>query len=254
MAEKLRIFNSVEDIYKLLDEGVPVSQKYGYSHPTKTAGESIRLSLGRIWFNMLMPSSFPLVNEPVSGKMCSALIKKISEEFSPEEASDYVTKLNQETFRISSYCPTTFSLESLILDDEVKDMKEELREKVDGKDPREWEKKVGEVADEIKKKLEKDNERIMNIPTSGAKDLPLDKLMVAQGYVADIEGVVHGPIRTAISDGNQPEDYYASAAEARRGFYKYNKIKSKDNYEEIHILKFLKFLGLQIIPPNLKMI
>ena len=59
MANKMRIFASVDDIYKALSDGVKITDKFEYSHPTKTNGKVIKLSLGRIWFNMLQPNDFP---------------------------------------------------------------------------------------------------------------------------------------------------------------------------------------------------
>ena len=42
---------TVEDVYSKLKEGEPLSKKMAYSHPEKTDNKSVRISLGRIWFN-----------------------------------------------------------------------------------------------------------------------------------------------------------------------------------------------------------
>ena len=218
MAEKMRIFSTVEDVYKALDDGVAINEKFSYTHPTKTGGKSIRLSLGRIWFNLLQPSDFPLINEPTTKKMISNLIKKASEELTPEEASDYLTRVNQETFKMSSYIPTTFQIDSLILPEEVKDDKNQLK-KEDISDPMEFSKRVSGISKKITDNMANNDYRIDNIRISGAKGIPWEQLNVAQGFVSDIESQLHGPIKTAIADGNSPKDFYTSASEARRGFY-----------------------------------
>ncbi len=225
----MRIFSSVEDIYKALDEGVSITQKFSYTHPTKTGGTSKRLSLGRIWWNLLLPSDFPLVDEPVKAKDISKTIQKIAEKYTPEEASDYLTKMNQEAFKLSSYIPTSFEINGLILSDDVKLQKEELK-KSDIDNPVEFNETVDKITQQVEKDMEDGGFRADNIRVSGAKPVPWNQLMVAQGYVGDIEGNILGPIKTAISDGHSPKDFYDSAAEARCGFYYKAAISSKPGY------------------------
>lgn len=217
MANKNRIFTTVDDVYKALDDNISVEEKFLYSHPTKTKGKSIKLSLGRIWFNMLLPSDFDLVDTPVTSKDLSKIIIKLNEKYSPEEASDYLTTLSQNFFRMSSYIPASFDVDSLILSDHVKAEKEKIKkEKIT--DPNEFDKRVTEITKEIEKDMDaKSRSNYFNL--SGAKDVPWKQLMVAQGFVSDIESNLHGPITTAIADGNNPVDFYTSAAESRRGFF-----------------------------------
>ena len=212
----MRIFVSVEDIYKALDEGVSIDQKFNYSHPTKTGGINVRLSLGRIWFNLLLPSDFPLINEPCDKNVVNNTIKEIERQFDAENAAEYTTKIMQEAFKMSSYIPTTFSIDSLILSDDVKDMKEELQ-KEEVKSLPEFEEKFNKITKQLEKEVDESGERLDNIRVSNAKDLPWGKLMIAQGYVGDIEGNILGPIKSAIVDGSSPEDFYRGAAEARNG-------------------------------------
>ena len=77
---------------------------------------------------------------------------------------------------------------------------------------------IAEITKEIEKDMDaKSRSNYFNL--SGAKDVPWKQLMVAQGFVSDIESNLHGPITTAIADGNNPVDFYTSAAESRRGFF-----------------------------------
>ena len=229
MPEKMRIFSSTEDIYKALDEGVSITQKFSYTHPVKTNGVSKRLSLGRIWWNMLLPSDFPLVDEPVKSKDISKTIQKIAEKYSPEEAADYLTKINQETFKLSSCIPSSFEIDGLILSDDVKLQKEELK-KSNITDPTEFNKRVEAITKQVEKDIEDGDFRAENIKVSGAKPVPWEMLLVAQGYVSDIEGNILGPIKTPLVDGHDPKDFYNSAAEARKGFYYKAAISSRPGY------------------------
>ena len=223
MPEKMRIFSSVEDVYKALEEGVSIDHKFSYSHPSKTGGTSKRLSLGRIWWNLLLPPNFPLVDEPVKKKDISKTIQWIINNYSPEEASDYVTKINQETFRMSSYIPTSFEVGALIPSPEIQMEKEELK-KSNITDPIEFAAQVDKITKHVEKDISDQGYRLDNIRVSKAKPVPWSQLLVAQGHVADIEGNLLGPIKTAIADGHNPSDFYKSAAEARRGFKKNGRI------------------------------
>jgi hypothetical protein len=229
MPEKMRIFSSVEDVYKALDEGVSIDHKFSYTHPVKTGGISKRLSLGRIWWNLLLPPNFPLVDEPVKSKDIGKTIQWIVNNYSPEEASDYVTKMNQETFRMSSYIPTSFEIGALIPSEEVNSEKEELK-KSEITDPIEFSNEVEKITKQVEKDIVDQGYRMENIKVSGAKPVPWSQLLVAQGHVSDIEGNLLGPIKTAIADGHSPADFYKSAAEARRGFYYKSAISSKPGY------------------------
>ena len=128
MAKNLnRIFSSTADVYQALDEKVNIYNKFAFSHPTKTEGKLINLSLGRIWINLLFPPEFPLINEQVNGKKLSQLIKKVIDDYPPEVSADLISKINQEVYRIGTYCPTTFEIDSLILPANIKKEKEELQ-------------------------------------------------------------------------------------------------------------------------------
>ena len=229
MPEKMRIFASTEDVYKALEEGVSIDHKFSYTHPSKTGGVSKRLSLGRIWWNLLLPPNYPLVDSPVKSKDISKTIQWIISNYSPEEASDYVTKMNQEAFRMSSYIPTSFEAGALVPSEEVKMEKDELK-KSDITDPIEFAKKVDEITKEVEKDIDDQGYRMVNITTSKAKAVSWAQLMVAQGHVSDIEGNLLGPIKTALSDGHSPSDFYKAAAEGRRGFYYKSAISAKPGY------------------------
>lgn len=229
MATKMRIFSSVDDIYKALSDGAKINDRFEYSHPTKTGGKIVKLSLGRIWFNMLQPNDFPLIDHAVKKKEISQLISNAIKTYTPEETSDYITKMNQESFRLSSYIPTTFDVDSLILPDEIKEKKKELQKK-DIKDIGEFNKNVKEIANEYLVDMEKNGSRIGNISESGSKDVPWNQLAVAQGFVCDVEGNIRGPIKTSFTDGHSPKDFYISAAESRRGFFYKAAISSKPGY------------------------
>jgi len=226
---KSRIFTTVEDVYAAINEGAKIEDKYSYSHPIKTGGKTLNVSLGRIWWNLLLPNDFEFINEPVNSKKINEIIKKIKDIMSPNDASELLTKINKEAFYIGTYAPTTFSIDSVILSDDIKRQKKEFqRENVT--EPIEYSEKVDRISKNIANELNLKDVRINNIKESGAKDIPWGPLMVSYGYVSDIENQVLGPIKTAINDGHDPRDFYKTAAEARKGFFYKAAISSKPGY------------------------
>lgn len=229
MAQKMRLFASVEEVYEALKDGAKLNDEYHFTHPEKTKGRSIKLSLGRIWFNLLLPSDIEIINEPVDAKLLGKIVRRVVSEKSPEDAADFITKINQESYHIGMYCPTTFEIDSLILSPKIKKEKEDLQK--NGSDiPAEFQKETKKVYDDLLNDAEEKDYRLYNIPNSKAKNAPLDGLLIAKGSVADIEGNVSKPIRSALTDGATIEEYYQCAAEARRGHYYKSAISAKPGY------------------------
>lgn len=226
---KMRMFNSVEDIYSALDEGVKINEKFSWSHPTKTNNKAITISLGRIWWNLLLPPSYKLVDEPVNQKLINNIVHDVVNSSTPEEASEFITRLNQETYKIGLYCPPTFSIDAVILPDKIKKDKEKLQ-KHGSEDPLEFNKEVKEISNELEETGIKEGKRFYDINKSGAKDAPVAGLLIGRGSISDIEGNVSKPLRTALTDGQNVESYYLAASEARRGFYYKAAISAKPGY------------------------
>lgn len=230
MAKNLnRIFSSTADVYQALDEKVNIYDKFAFSHPTKTEGKLINLSLGRIWINLLFPPEFPLINEQINGKKLSQLIKKVIDDYPPEVSADLISKINQEVYRIGTYCPTTFEIDSLILPANIKKEKEELQ-KNGPDDPIAFNNELKKITKDLENNGELNDYRFFNIHKSGAKDAPITGLMIGRGSVSDLEGNISKPLRTSLDDGQSIESFYQSAAEARLGFYYKSAISSKPGY------------------------
>lgn len=229
---KMRIFSTIDDVYSALDEGVSIKQEFNFSHTKKTKGKSIKMSLGRIAFNLLLPSDYPLIMEPVNKSKLGQIIKNISDRYEPEIASEVVSTINQEAFKLATYIPTSFSIDALILPQKIKDKKEKLQQEGDNLDPVEYSNEVGKIAEELSQQLEKNDERINDVLVAGIKGDPKiwGSLTISHGYVVDIENNVRGPIKSALTDGYNPKDFYTASAEARRGFFYKSAISSEPGY------------------------
>lgn len=227
--DAMRLFASVDDVYKALDDGVDIYTQFAFSHPTKTKGRSIKLSLGRIWFNLLLPSEIDLINEPVDKKILNNILKDYVLNHTSEESAEFITYMNQQIFKFGTYCPTSFEINAVILSPKIKKEKEELQ-KNGSDDPLEFSKEEKKVSKDLNDEANLNDYRFYNIHNSGAKDAPIDELLLAKGAVSDIEGNLSKPIRAALSDGQTIEDYYKCAGEARKGFYYKSAISAKPGY------------------------
>lgn len=221
MASKMQHFTSIDDVYTALENGAHIEDKFSFSHIKKTNSKSKQMSLGRIWFNLLLPDDYELIDHPVDKGALDRIIKKLGEQYTPDTAADLITKINQEAFKLTTYVPSTFSIDSMILPDDIKKEKEKFQNSTEDLDPIEYSKRVDDLSMKYSEHADKQDHRINNVLVAGVKGDPKvwGALMFSQGYVSDIEGNTRGPIKTSLSDGHTPSDFYTAAAEGRRGFY-----------------------------------
>jgi len=214
------MFSTVDDIYtELKKPNVRLSKKYTYSDKIKTDGKTVKMSLGRIWFNLIMPEKYPLVDNPVTRSVTSKIIKDILDTLGPEVTTDTVTDLNREAFKLHSFEPVTFSENDFILPDEIVKMKAKRLD--NEKDPIRFNEELNIIADRYVELLKKKNSALYKFIASGAKGKPIDMaiLIIARGSTVDMEGNVSAPTPNSINDGFTLKEFYENANQARNGLY-----------------------------------
>ena len=211
---------SLDQIYELLkDSNIHISDEYLYSHPKKTDNKLIKLSLGRIWFNLILPDRYnKLINEPVTKKLITKISNEIYETFSPEEAAKSLSFILKEAFKMASINPVTFEIDSLIVPTEIKD--EKNRELTKDTLPEDFGKKLSQLSSKLLDNHLQDT-GISDIIKSGAKGSPIELgvLSLAKGPTLDIEGNISEPITSSLMDGYSGKEYYTAASEARRTYF-----------------------------------
>ena len=229
---------TVEEVYEKIKGGESLDKKMAYSHPEKTGGKSMRLSLGRIWFNELLPDDWPIVNEPVTHEMMDSIIKKFIKKYDPEKTADLIGDIQREAFKIGTLSPSSFSIDTFIPPNEWIILKKEFQDKW-RKMPKEemdiklFTKEADKLSKMLVKHMDKSGFKIQNVMNSGAKGDPVQDwkaLMLSKGFVLDIEGNIRGPIVEAQGDGYTPENYYNSAAQSRRTLYYKSTMTAKPGY------------------------
>ncbi len=210
----------LEFIYQELQkEDVKLSTIYSYSHPIKTNGKIKNISIGRIWFNLLLPDNYPLIDEQVDKKKINNILKDISEKYEALEITTIYNNIQREAFKMSSILPTSMNIDDFILNDESEINRQTLFEKdlniVD------FQTQSTNIASKHLDNLgEKDSQLYKIIKSGAASNVgDINNLMVARGITIDIEENIHSPIKKSLNDGLSPEEYYKQARESRRVYY-----------------------------------
>lgn len=216
------LISTVDNVYEMLKSGRELDEKIAFSHPTKTNDKAINTSIGRIWFNLLLPAKMEFIDDTVDQKKLDQIILTISKNNTPEETSDIVSKMQQEAFKLASIKPSSYNVDSLILPDSINKQKEQLKTDSPNLTPIEYNKRATEITQSVVDHLDKTKMGVQNILKSGARGNPIDNwkaLLVTKGYVVDLQQNLLGPISNSINDGYNPIDFYNGAAEGRLGFY-----------------------------------
>lgn len=211
--------HTLEEVYEELEkDSVELNTKYSYSNSKKTKNKVVNMKLGRIWFNLLLPDKYELINEKIDKKLLSKILNKIYDDYSLKKAIETVNNLNEHSFKMTSICPVSFNIDDLIVPQEIiKQKKKTLNENIA---PEEFTEKLNNLSNEYLNILG-NKSGIKQIIDSGAKGKPTDfgVLMLAKGPIVDIEGNVSKPILTGQTDGYNGEEYYTLAGESRRALY-----------------------------------
>ena len=228
----------LEDIYNLLKENKSVTDKISYTHPFKTDGKAIRMSIGRVWFQTLLPDDWPLVNEPINHSKMSDLIKELLNKYDSEQTADIVTKIQLEAFKLATLVPSSFSIDTFIPPSDWLELKEQFEKKYkdispDDIDIQKFTKEANALTAKLVRHMEKSGFRIQNVLNSGAKGNPIDDwkaLIVSKGFILDIEGNIRGPITNGTAEGYDTNQYYDAASQARRNYYYKAAMTAKPGY------------------------
>jgi hypothetical protein len=222
----------LETIYEELQkEEVKVSDKYTYTHPKKTNGNNVQMSLGRIWFNQLLPDDFELTVFPMNKKEQKKLIQKIHEKYEPEQACDVLDTIEQNAFKMATINPSSFIIDAFLPSKEWTERKQDFQKKAMSMTDEEFVKNIKELTDDYVKELDQKDIGIQNVLVSGTKGGPSDwgALMTSRGLIVDMEGNIH-KIPEATNDGFGIDSYYKTGAQARRSMFLKSSMTSKPGY------------------------
>ncbi|MFW6242543.1 MAG: hypothetical protein ACOC2W_00120 [bacterium] len=189
--------------------------------PYKKNNKTTNMTLGRQFFNSLLPDDYETINKPINKKTLDIIIQDILEKYGHEKTNEVVSNIQRYGFMLSSITPSSFNVDGLIPPKEWIKKKEEFLNNPP-KDMEKYNKKVRELTKELVDYVEESGMKIHNVLVGGIKGNPISDwgaILVSKGYVLDIENNLLGPIKHGINDGYDPIEFYQGASEARRGFY-----------------------------------
>jgi DNA-directed RNA polymerase subunit beta' len=212
---------NLDQIYQILKSNEPLKPKYAFVHKIKTKNKSINMPIGRIWFNLLLPDFIQLIDEPVDKSKLNKILRQIYDETKNlEETADIITNINKAAFKMSGIFPITFSIDSLIIPDEIKKKRDKLKEITD---PVEFSRQQSLLGKELIQFWINNNIDFSSLSISKAskKASPemLATILLARGAVSDLEGNVKPVTTNCVTDGFTLEELYDNSAEARRGAF-----------------------------------
>lgn len=214
----VKSISSIDDVYsELIKDDVNISDQYQYIHPKKTNNKYKNISLGRCWFNCLLPDDYPkLIDMPINKKNLYIILNELYDILPVEKATDVISNINLHAFKLASIIPQTFSVDSTIVPDDIKESKTKLL--TFDTDPSEYNKILLTKSKELLDSKNIKDSGVYNIIQSGAKLSPMDfgVLTLSKGTVVDIEQNMLGPITSGLIEGYSPIEYYEDAASARR--------------------------------------
>lgn len=208
---------TLQDVYDQL-KTKNLEDKVSFDHKIKTKNKVMMMSLGRIWFNLLTPDDYPIIDEQINSKRLSIIIEDIYNKYPPEIASEFITKLNREAFKLGTINPSSFDINTLVVPQFILDKKKTLLLDNPNISPDEVNKISEQLATEYLEYLKtQEHVGVYNILMSGAKGSPKDwaLLMIAKGAQVDIEGNISKSTLHSLDDGLTVDEFYSSAAESR---------------------------------------
>jgi len=229
---------TVDDVYEKIKAGESLDKKIAYSHPEKTKNKSVRISIGRVWFNELLPDEWPLVNEPINNDKMTTIIKQFVKKYDSEKTADLIGDIKREAFKLATLSPSSFNIDTFIPPDEWLQLKSEFQKKwtntpKDEIDIKVFTKEADKLSKVLVNHMDKSGFKIQDVMNSGSRGNAIQDwktLLVSKGYVLDIEGNIRGPIIEGQSDGYTQENYYHAASQSRRTLYYKSTMTAKPGY------------------------
>jgi len=212
---------TLEQIYnKLKEKHITLDTKIPYSHPFKTQNKTLNMSLGRIWFNTLLPNDFKLIDEPIDKKTSSNIIEQIIKQYTSEEASQTITKIQNEAFKMATIYPQSFNINMFIPNPKWEEKKKQFQKIAPTLSDQEFIKQGLELTKEFMEDIEERCPGLDNgMKSKGFGSLDeIRMLFVSRGIVVDIENNIYR-INEASDDGLSVKSYYKGGGLARRGYY-----------------------------------
>ncbi len=199
-------------------------------------GKVFETTVGRLLFNSVLPTDFPYVNEEITNKRMSALVRDLAAHYSLDGLPVILDKIKAFGFRYATYAGITWSLADVVVPEIKKGMVDEGRKAVlreqenfeNGlltEDERKratieiWAKVSGDLRKHVVDALDKTGP-VHDMITSGARGsvVQLHQMAGMKGLITNPRGeIIEFPILASYKEGLTPIKYFISTHGARKG-------------------------------------
>ncbi len=172
---------------------------------------------------VVLPDDFRFIDEPVDKDALGNIIYEIQNKYEPEKASNLVSKIQKEAFRLSSINPRTFNADAFTPSDEWQKKKEKFHEKAPNMSEEEFQNEKDKLAQELMQELDDKGVGIQDALGGKTEAKKINKetwanLMISKGPTQTVTGEINRIVE-GTADGYSIDNYYKAASEARQGMY-----------------------------------
>jgi len=202
-SSKSPIHITADDLEKATDPYIPVMYK---KHHT---------TIGKAIFNNCFPPDFRFIDELVTKSIVNKLIFEVVLKYGDKIGMDTATKLKNVGFKYATILAPSFNLDEITIPTKIYD----LKKKLDKASTEEQMDILKEMNDIMIDHLKKTGSGLYDLVDSGASkgwDQPL-QLLVAKGIMTDMSGNIMQAVKSSISDGLTPTEYFNASQGARSG-------------------------------------
>jgi DNA-directed RNA polymerase subunit beta' len=212
---------------------LPSSDKAKYAH---FEGKAFETTVGRLLFNTVLPSDYPFVNEAITTKVLSRIMKDCIVRYGIDAVPGIVNKVKRFGFEYATKSGVTWSLDDVKVPEEKHAVINAAKEKVakierDYKDgllsEEEKRRMVIEIWHGVKTEVEKLVEAVLD-PMGSVSDMvrsgargslgQLNQMAGMKGLIQNTAGeTIEVPILSSMSEGLNPVEYFMSTHGARKG-------------------------------------
>ncbi|RJO60058.1 DNA-directed RNA polymerase subunit beta' [candidate division WS5 bacterium] len=202
----------------------------------KIGDEVVETTIGRLKFNSLMPKGTPYVNEILTKKKLSEIIKFVFDNYGPEETARFVNDIKDLGFHHATLSGISFSMDDLDVPQNKEDIIKEAEERVDrlnvmaaqgliteeekySKNLDLWEKTKTKVQEEMMNIIDPQSPLYIMMDSGARGNVgQLTQLAGMKGNVVNATGrTIELPIKSNYKEGFSSLEYFISTHGARKG-------------------------------------
>jgi len=200
-------------------------------------GKLFETSVGRLFFNSVLPNDYPFMNDEIDRKKMTALVDDLIERYSIENVPKIIDRIKSFGFNFATYSGVTWGLEDIKIPENKKDIIAKAKSRVEAiiehfnaglisKEERLrqiieiWQGAKAEVEKIMPGTLEK-NGSVSDMVSSGARGSMsnITQMGGMKGLIANNAGeTIEFPILTCYTEGLTPLEYFITTHGSRKGF------------------------------------